>query len=123
MTNLAKPCSHDTLVNTINARMVKYVESAGRYERTMEILETALAQQHEASQLKTRLLSMVSHDLRIGLTSILSSEQLIKNYDHKMTADRRMSYLLRIERNVPSDAHHARRPANGGRARGGWCHT
>lgn len=66
----------------------------------MEILETALEQQHEASQLKTRLLSMVSHDLRIGLTSILSSEQLIKNYDHKMNAERRTNYLLRIERNV-----------------------
>lgn len=97
---LAKPCSHDTLVNTINARMAKHVESAGRYERTMEILETALAQQHEASQLKTRLLSMVSHDLRIGLTSILSSEQLIKNYDHRMDSERRTNYLLRIERNV-----------------------
>ncbi|MCA9888885.1 MAG: response regulator, partial [Anaerolineae bacterium] len=61
---LAKPCPHDTLVNTINARMAKYNESAGRYERTMEILETALTQEYESSQLKTRLLSMVAHDLR-----------------------------------------------------------
>ncbi|MCA9881818.1 MAG: response regulator [Anaerolineae bacterium] len=97
---LAKPCPHDTLVNTINARMAKYNESAGRYERTMEILETALTQEYESSQLKTRLLSMVAHDLRTGLTSILSSEQLIKNYQQKLSPERHLNYLLRIERNV-----------------------
>ena len=97
---LTKPCRHQDLVNAISARMLKHSQSAGQYERTVGILEEVLAKEHESSLLKTRFLSMVSHDLRSNLTSILSSQQLLKNYYDKMTPERRDTYYTRIERNV-----------------------
>jgi PAS domain S-box-containing protein len=58
-------------------------------ERILAAQETdrALARERELGELKTRLLSMASHEFRTPLAAILSSAELISHYGDKIPAD------------------------------------
>ncbi|MGG6242248.1 ATP-binding protein [Nodosilinea sp. AN01ver1] len=47
-----------------------------------EIVEKALQKERELSELKTRFISMASHEFRTPLTSIILYAELLKNYSH-----------------------------------------
>ncbi len=78
-------------------------------ERTKE-LHDALEKEKELSELKTRFMSMVSHEFRTPLTVILSSTQLLQRYasrmndvqknDHFMTVQREVSHLVNMLNDV-----------------------
>ncbi|MBN2304016.1 MAG: GAF domain-containing protein [Anaerolineae bacterium] len=63
-------------------------------------LRTALAKEKELNELKTRFVSMVSHEFRTPLTTIQSSSSLLKDYFDRLTPERRHSHLERIQSQV-----------------------
>jgi len=97
---LVKPCRHEDLLNAVLTRLAKRKHIAGQYERAIDILEDALTSEHEQNSQQSRFLSMISHDLRTALSSVLSSEQLLRTYYDRLTPEKRESYFGRIERNV-----------------------
>ncbi len=57
----------------------------------------SLEKQLDLNNLKTRFISMVSHEMRTPLSAILSSIQLVDNYWDKLTTEKRSVHFQRIE--------------------------
>ncbi|MEZ4829740.1 MAG: PAS domain S-box protein [Bacteroidia bacterium] len=63
-------------------------------------IQTALEKERELNELKSRFVSMASHEFRTPLATILSSISLVTRYDGKDHADKRDKHINRIKSNV-----------------------
>ena len=68
-------------------------------------IRKALEKEKELSELKTRFLSMASHDFRTPLATILSSSELLKYYSHRFNDDEKLKYLNKIQGQVANMTH------------------
>ncbi len=69
-------------------------------KRIEQGLREALEQEKELNQLKSRFVSMVSHEFRTPLSTIQSSAELVRHYSNRMTEERKDEHLARIETQV-----------------------
>lgn len=60
----------------------------------------ALGKEKELHELKTRFVSMASHEFRTPLSAILSSVSLIGKYDTEETKDKKLKHINRIKSSV-----------------------
>jgi PAS domain S-box-containing protein len=60
-------------------------------------IRTALEKEKELSELKTRFLTMTSHEFRTPLATILSSAELLEYYSHKLPKDEKQGLFRQIE--------------------------
>jgi signal transduction histidine kinase len=65
-----------------------------------EEVRKALAKEKELSELKSRFVTMTSHEFRTPLTTILSSAELLEHYGHKWTPDKKLTHIHRIQGTV-----------------------
>jgi PAS domain S-box-containing protein len=71
-------------------------------ERTLELqaseesLRAAPAQERELNELKTRFVSMVSHDFRTPLTIIQSNANLLQSFSDRLDEEKKSKYFSRI---------------------------
>jgi signal transduction histidine kinase len=68
--------------------------------RLEEELRNALMKEKELSDLKSNIISVVSHEYRTPLATILSSTELLENYSHKWDQEKRQRHFKRIENSV-----------------------
>ena len=71
-----------------------------RRKRAEEESRRALDQEKELSDLKSRFVSMTSHEFRTPLSMILSSAQLLEQYGQQLAAERTLNHLRRIQANA-----------------------
>jgi len=75
-----------------------------KLEFTVEIrteeLQIALKKETELGELKSRFVSMASHEFRTPLSAILSSIDLIKKYSERGEPDKQQKHVERIKRSV-----------------------
>jgi PAS domain S-box-containing protein len=71
-------------------------------EKSKNELQTALAKERELNELKSRFLSMASHEFRTPLTAILSSASLIADYTEAEHQEKRLRHVQRITNAVNS---------------------
>jgi PAS domain S-box-containing protein len=91
-------------IETLNEELEAKVEQRTRQlQETMEILEKsrddlehALSKEKELSDLKTRFVSMASHEFRTPLSTILSSASLVAKYVLSEEQDKRDKHIQRI---------------------------
>jgi PAS domain S-box-containing protein len=65
-----------------------------------EEIKNALAKEKELNELKSKFVSMVSHEFRTPLAAINSSSDLLHNYWDKLTVEKRNSLLEKINRSI-----------------------
>ena len=95
-------------IKGLNANLEKKVE-----ERTMvleealrelgssrEELALALEKEKELNELKSRLVSMASHEFRTPLTTILSSISLISKYGEQGQVEKQVKHIARIKTSI-----------------------
>ncbi|MEH1764927.1 MAG: hybrid sensor histidine kinase/response regulator [Nostoc sp.] len=73
-------------LRTVNETLEIRVE-----ERTAELLKA-----NELNQLKSEFVSMLSHDIRNPLNTILLAAGLLQNYDEKLTKEKKLNHLQMI---------------------------
>jgi signal transduction histidine kinase len=69
-------------------------------QRLEEELRNALAKEKELGELKSNIISVVSHEYRTPLTTILSSTELLEQYSHKWHDEKKQRHFQRIQTSV-----------------------
>lgn len=77
-------------------RVVGLSEDVTERKRAEEELRKALAKEKDLNELKSRFISMTSHEFRTPLSTILSSTELLQHYNHKLSDDKKRDHLSRI---------------------------
>ncbi|MBD2306861.1 PAS domain-containing protein [Chroococcidiopsis sp. FACHB-1243] len=69
-------------------------------KRTEAEIRLALVKEKELGELKSRFVTMASHEFRTPLATILSSSELLEHYSHRWSEDRKLNHLHRIQTSV-----------------------
>src|SRR6185369_10165392 len=88
------------LLDAIQKQLQKRVVRERYYEAQIEQVQQALAREHEQRLLKAKLVGMFSHDFRNPLSTILSSNSLLRDYADRLDEQRRLTHLNRIDASV-----------------------
>jgi PAS domain S-box-containing protein len=81
-------------------RIVGVAEDVTERKQAEEELHKALEQERELNELKSRFVSMMSHEFRTPLSAILSSSEMLEHYHHKLTEVRQAEHFNRIRLSV-----------------------
>lgn len=78
----------------------RVLERTAELQQAKEALTVALAQEKELSELKSRIITTVSHEYRTPLTTIASSAELLENYRNKWDEAKQLKHFQRIRDTV-----------------------
>ncbi|MBE9207109.1 PAS domain S-box protein [Nostoc sp. LEGE 06077] len=77
--------------------MVGYLADITQRKQLEQELRVALEKEKELNELKSRFVSMTSHEFRTPLSTILSSAELLEHYRYKWTEEKQITHLHRIQ--------------------------
>lgn len=89
--------SNEKLEMKVQDRTKVLQEALTEIEKSRVELSEALDKEKELNELKSRFLSMASHEFRTPLTTILSSAALISEYPDTAQQDKRLKHTNRIK--------------------------
>lgn len=69
-------------------------------ERSLSQLERALLKEKELNELKSQFISRASHEFRTPLATIQTASDLLRNYSHKMSEEKKLERIDKIQREV-----------------------
>ena len=87
---------NDELEEKVAKRTYELQETLAQLEISKKELEAALDKEKELSDLKSRFVSMASHEFRTPLSTILSSASLVAKYTQGEEQDKRDKHIQRI---------------------------
>lgn len=89
---ILKPFEDRELITTIEIALSRYHAEVA--------IQLALAKEKELNQIKSRFVSVVSHEFRNPLNAILFSTELLERYESELSQERKQEYLHRIQLSV-----------------------
>jgi signal transduction histidine kinase/DNA-binding NarL/FixJ family response regulator len=81
-------------------QLASQVSIALNQAQHLETIESALEKEKNLNELKARFFSMTSHDVRIPLALILTSAELLQNFGHKFSQEKKDSHFQKIQVSV-----------------------
>jgi len=94
--------TNEQLEKKVSDRTQVLHEALMALEKSKAELQLSLAKERELNELKSRFLSMASHEFRTPLTAILSSASLISDYSEPSHQEKRLKHVERITNAVNS---------------------
>ena len=91
---------NDELEATVEQRTQELTNAMHQLEQSKEVLTNALNKEKELSDLKSRFVSMASHEFRTPLSTILSSASLVAKYTETDQQENRDKHINRIKTSV-----------------------
>jgi len=79
-------------IDEVRLRIKNLLETRRLYQRT----QANLAHEREINEIKNRLVSIVSHEFRTPLSTILSSAELLERYGHRWPPEKQGEHFQRI---------------------------
>jgi len=97
---LIKPASHAEVVNAVRSRLYKQATQNSQVENLINILNGAFSDEHEKRMLKLRMIAMFSHDFRNPLATVLSSSNILRNYEDRLSTTQKAKHFDYIDGSV-----------------------
>ncbi|MHA4808614.1 sensor histidine kinase [Flavitalea flava] len=88
------------LETKVEQRTLILREALQELERSQQELNDALSKEKELSEIKSRFVSMASHEFRTPLSTVLSSAALLSRYTRSEDQDKRDKHIKRIKDSV-----------------------
>lgn len=88
------------LENKVEERTMILKEALHELEKSQQELHEALSKEKELSEIKSRFVSMASHEFRTPLSTVLSSAALVSKYTQSEDQDKRDRHIKRIKDSV-----------------------
>jgi PAS domain S-box-containing protein len=85
------------LVVSAEDEVMAIVRDITERKRAESDIQNALEKEKELSELKSRFVSMASHEFRTPLTTIFSSSELLQDYGHKWAEEKKLLHYQRIQ--------------------------
>lgn len=88
-------------VQDLNKNLEQQVaDRTQQLEQSLSQLERALRKEKELNELKSQFISRASHEFRTPLATIQTASDLLRNYGHKMSEDKKLERIDKIQREV-----------------------
>ena len=81
----------------IQLDVTEEVKARESLEQSEKRVREALERERELNEIKTRFISMVSHEFRTPMTGIQASSALLRRFGNKLDADKKERHLVNIE--------------------------
>lgn len=91
---------NDELESTVEQRTIELTKAMHELEKSKEELSKTLEKEKELGELKSRFVTMASHEFRTPLSTVLSSSYLIQKYVSEEDQGKREKHLARIVSSV-----------------------
>jgi len=88
------------LEEQVKNRTLILEEAINELEKTKRILNIALSREKELNELKTRFVSMASHEFRTPLTTMMSSLSLVTRYGENNDKDSQSKHVAKIKASI-----------------------
>ncbi len=93
-------CVIDQIPRDLKPEQIEALRALGRQVITQMELRIKLDKEKELNELKSRFVSMTSHEFRTPLTTIMGSADLLEYYSNKWSEEKKQSHLQRIQNAV-----------------------
>lgn len=75
----------------------RVIERTAELQEAKEAIASALEKEKQLSELKSRIITTISHEYRTPLTTIASSAELLEHYRHKWDGSKQLKHFQRIQ--------------------------